>query len=302
MPTLSGNYDRFAANGWAVNSNVWNPGRYQNGRDFTQTITIPDATTQGANTQGTAFPSGTSISWNWPYDSQRALTYDNYPVRAYPELTYGASPWGNAPSTTVNLPARISDVQNLDIGYSIGITGDPRLYNVAFSLWISDDPSKGLAGVKDEVMVWLHSGYFTPAGQQVAKLTDQTGTATLWNKKDFSGGVDTNPVNWEYTAVKYDKDQLTGTFDVDQLMKTLVDRGIVAKDDWLLGVQLGSEVTAGAGSLDIANLAVNFMGPPPPPIVPPGTVSAPATPTPTPSAAALLTQPDSSVVAPPTLS
>ncbi|MBP2296482.1 GH12 family glycosyl hydrolase domain-containing protein [Azospirillum rugosum] len=308
MPTLSGNYDRFAANSWAVNANVWNPGRYQNGRDFTQTITIPDATIPnttipGATTQATAFPSGTTLSWNWPYDSGRALTYNNYPVRAYPELTYGASPWGNAPSTTVNLPARIGDVGNLDIGYNFGIAGDPRLYNVAFSLWISDDPSKGLAGVTDEVMVWVHSGYFSPAGQQVAKLTDQTGPATLWNKKVFSGGVDTNPVDWEYTVVKYDQDQLAGTFDVDALMKTLVDRGIVAKDDWLLGVQVGSEVTAGVGSLSIANLAVNFMGPPPPPTVPTGAPATPTpTPTPAPAPAALLTQPDSGIVAPPTLS
>lgn len=291
MPTLSGNDDRFAANGWLASSNVWNPGRYRNGREFTQTITTKDAT----------FPSGTSISWNWPYDSRKALAYDNYPVRAYPELTYGTSPWGDAPSTTVNLPARIGDVRNLDIGYNFGIAGDPRLYNVAFSLWISDDPSKGLAGVTDEVMVWVHSGYFTPAGEQVATLTDKTGTATLWNKKDFSGGVDGNPVSWEYTSVKYDQDQLAGTFDVDGLMKTLVDRGIVGKDDWLLGVQVGAEVTAGAGSLNIANLAVNFAGPPPPPAVTVGTPTTPTTPTPASAGAALLPQPDSAVIAPPTL-
>ena len=290
MPTLSGNNDRFAANGWAASSNVWNPGGYQNGRDFTQTITT-----------GTAFPGGTTISWNWPYDSRRALTYDNYPVRAYPELTYGTSPWGG-PSTTANLPARIGDVRNLDITYDFATTGDPRLFNVAFSLWISDDPSKGLAGVTDEVMVWLHSGYFTPAGDKVATLTDKTGAATLWSKKNFNGGVDTNQTDWDYTAVKYDKDQLSGTFDVDGLMKTLVDRGIVAKDDWLLGVQVGAEVAAGRGSLDMKTLAASFAGPPPAAADPAGTAGMPApSPAPTP-AAALLTRPDSAVAAPPLLS
>lgn len=293
MTTLSGNYDTFNANAWVASSNVWNPGRYQNGRDFAQTIKVQDA----------SFPDGTSISWSWPYDSGRALTYANYPVRAYPELTYGTSPWSKTPSTNVDLPARISDVKNLDIKYDFGITGDPRLYNVAFSLWVSDDPSKGLAAVKDEVMVWLHTGYFSPAGQPVAKLTDQNVAATLWSKKDFSGGVGTNPVNWEYTVLQYDKDQLAGTLDVDGLMKTLVDRGVLAKDDWLLGVQIGSEVTAGRGSLDVKNLAVDFMGPAPAPTTPVTTAGALAAPAAAPegAAAALLPRPDGGLAAPPSL-
>ncbi|WP_448207597.1 GH12 family glycosyl hydrolase domain-containing protein [Azospirillum sp. sgz302134] len=302
MTTLSKNTDSFKSHGWVASSNVWNPGAYKNGKDFTQKIAIKDAT----------FPNGTQITWSWPYDRHRALTYDNFPVRAYPELTYGVNPWSSAPSTTATLPARISSIKNLDIAYDFGITGDKNLYNVAFSLWISHDPAKGLQGVTDEVMVWVHNGYFTPAGHQIAKLQDPKlqdpklqdpgGSATLWNQKNFDAEVKTNPVKWEYTALKYDKDQLSGTLDVDALMKTLVDRGTLSKDDWLLGVQVGAEVAAGHGTLDVKHLAVNFVGPSPKPSAPLTTAAALALPPPSGAPTALAANPDPGIAAPPRLS
>ncbi len=294
MPTLSGNAERFDANAWTASTNVWNPGRYQNGKDFTQTISA----------QSSDFPNGTQITWNWPYDSSRPLNYVNYPVRAYPELIYGTDPWSNEPSSTVNLPAKISDIKNLDVSYDFGITGDKNLYNVAFSLWITDDPAKGLQGVTDEVMVWVHTGYFSPAGQEVATIQDKNGPATLWNKKDFSGGVEGNPVDWEYTVMQYDKDFLSGTIDLDTLLKNLADRGILDPNDWLLGVQVGAEVTAGRGSLDVKKLAVDFMGPPPAPSAAMETAAAAAPPQQQPAngaASALLPMPNNGVAAPPTL-
>ena len=295
MPTLSGNAEQFNANGWTASTNVWNPGRYQNGEDFTQTISA----------QSGDFPNNTKITWNWPYDSNRPLNYANFPVRAYPELIYGADPWSKGPSSTVDLPAKISDVKNLDISYDFGITGDKNLYNVAFSLWISDDPAKGLQGVTDEVMVWVHTGYFSPAGQEVAKIQDKNGPATLWTKKDFSGGVEGNPVDWEYTVMQYNKDLLAGTIDLDALLKNLADRGIVDRNDWILGVQVGAEVTAGRGSLDVKKLAVDFVGPPPAPSAPMETAAAVvATPQQQPASGAantLLPTQDSGVTAPPTV-
>ena len=252
--TLAGSADRLEARGWAASSNVWNPGGYRNGKDFKQTIAIDEAT----------FPNGTVISWNWPYDSRRALTYENYPVRAYPELTHGVNPWNGKPSTSTDLPARIADLPNFDVTYKVGLTGAKNLYNVAVSLWIGDDPKKGIEGVTDEVMVWLHSGYFTPAGKPVATLTDAQGKATLWNEPVFSGGVDGNPVDWEYTVLQYGDDRLAGTLDLDGLLDELQDRGIVSGTNWILGFQFGAEVVAGTGSMTVEQLAVDFTAPPAP--------------------------------------
>ena len=256
--TLTGNADRLQTGGWAASSNVWNPGGYRNGKDFKQAIAINEAT----------FPNGTVMSWSWPYDSRRALTYDNYPVRAYPELTHGVNPWNGASSTSVKLPARIADLPNFDLNYKVGLTGAKNLYNVAVSLWIGDDPAKGIKGVTDEVMVWLHSGYFTPAGEPVATLKDAQGSATLWNKPDFSGGVDGNPIDWEYTVLQYGNDRLAGTLDLDGLLDELQNRGIVDEKDWVLGIQFGAEVAAGAGSMTVEQLGVNFTAPPVPAPVP----------------------------------
>ncbi|QCO06714.1 GH12 family glycosyl hydrolase domain-containing protein [Azospirillum argentinense] len=176
--TLKGSADRLEVGGWAASSNVWNPGGYRNGKDFTQSIAIDEAT----------FPNGTVISWSWPYDSRRALTYENYPVRAYPELTHGVNPWNGAPSTSMDLPARIADLPDFDVTYKVGLTGATNLYNVAVSLWIGDDPKKGIEGVTDEVMVWLHSGVFTPAGEPIAKLTDARGMPSCGTSRCSAAG------------------------------------------------------------------------------------------------------------------
>ncbi|AIB16326.1 hypothetical protein ABAZ39_31220 (plasmid) [Azospirillum argentinense] len=266
--TLKGSADRLEVGGWAASSNVWNPGGYRNGKDFTQSIAIDEAT----------FPNGTVISWSWPYDSRRTLTYENYPVRAYPELTHGVNPWNGTPSTSMDLPARIADLPNFDVTYKVGLTGATNLYNVAVSLWIGDDPKKGIEGVTDEVMVWLHSGFFTPAGEPIAKLTDAQGDATLWNKPVFSGGVDGNPIDWEYTVLQYGDDRLAGTLDLDGLLDELQTRGIVSKTDWILGFQFGAEVAAGAGSMTIEQLSVDFTASPSPVLTPTPAPAAVATP------------------------
>jgi hypothetical protein len=242
---LSANLDRYQSNGWIAGNNIWKPGNLQEGQDYTQTITIDE----------TSFPARTTMEWNWPYDSSRPLTYENFPVRSYPNLIYGQPPWGSGLSSTTDLPRRIGDIQDFKIQYDLSVTGNPLLHNVAFSMWVQDDPISGPTGLKDEVMIWVHSGSFTPAGTVIGGYQDENGPARIWNRPDFGGTAPDAP-RWEYTALEYNDDELTGVIDVADILRHLEGRGILDPTDWVMDIEIGAEVIAGRGSLTVNQLSV----------------------------------------------
>ncbi|MCW2244258.1 GH12 family glycosyl hydrolase domain-containing protein [Azospirillum canadense] len=188
------------------------------------------------------------MSWSWPYDSSKPLTYNNFPVKSYPTLIVGKSPWENTPSTSQNFPAKVSGIDDFKVSYSFGLVGNQNLYNVAFSFWVGPDPSSGTQGVADEIMVWVHTGFFTPDGSVIGSFKDSNGTAQITNSSSEKRG-------WEYTAYQYSKDALSGTIDVGAILKDLTARGIVDKNQYLLDMEVGSEVAAGRGGLTVNSLS-----------------------------------------------
>ncbi|MBP2295521.1 GH12 family glycosyl hydrolase domain-containing protein [Azospirillum rugosum] len=224
-------------------NNVWDPGNLVNGKDFNQSITFNNPET----------PNGTVMSWSWPYDPSKPLTYNNYPVKSYPTLIVGQSPWEDTPSTSQNFPVQVGGINDFKVSYSFGLSGDQNLYNVAFSFWVGPDPSSGTQGVADEIMVWVHTGFFTPDGSQIGSFKDSNGSGQISN-------VPVGKRDWEYTAYEYGKDTLSGTIDVGAILKDLTARGILDKNQYLLDMEVGSEVAAGRGGLTVNSLSYTLNG------------------------------------------
>lgn len=216
-------------------NNTWNIGTLVNGQDFTQTISYdPNDLAH-------------DVRITWAYDSNQN------PVLAYPELQLGFKPWGQQGSTA--LVTAISSLRNLDLTFDISISGQTDGFNVAYDLWLTDEPAGGPETITTELMIWLHSGAFTPAGTVVATYHGADFTAKVWQADNFSAAPG---VDWRYLAVDIDTEKLTGSIDLDGLLRFLADRGIVSASDYLTGVELGAEITKGTGAMTIHSFGYDF--------------------------------------------
>ena len=127
MPTtvLTSNWAEYFSGPWIAYNNVWGAGGLVNGVDFTQTITIDEAT----------FPDGTVLSWSWP---------SAYKYYAYPEIIYGSAPGLINPDGPQS--AQTADFTSLSTSYSITLSGNTNNYDVIFDLWFT--PTKRRPGYR----------------------------------------------------------------------------------------------------------------------------------------------------------
>jgi Ca2+-binding RTX toxin-like protein len=224
----------WVANGWYVLNNAWGAGGLTEGTDFT----INSAYNKADLTAGTTF------NWSFP------LTADNYqPIKAYPEVIFGVSPYGNVYNATDKanvFPLQVSDIVSLTADYSVTHSGNSGGYNVAYDIWLTSVPHGNQTTVTNEVMVWVHKGDFPPFGDVVGTYTNGDFHATVYH-------------TGTYTAVVADQDWNAGTLDVAHLLSALGEMGIVSDSEYLASIELGAEVTSGTGSLTINNLDLNVQ-------------------------------------------
>lgn len=248
--TIAGNDDEVRMDGFVAHNNVWNAGAVPNGKSYSQTITVPD----------THDPAGTTIKWSFPDGNPSEARWweapwDKYPVLSYPTLTAGRDTWEDYATTNKEFPVQVKDVKSLKVDFDYDLGKNPEGHNVAFSLWTKPDPNAVGQNIQDEVMVWVHTGWFGPDGKDTAVFSDGLGTAHIFHEPEENNSVGRN---WDYTAVQYDKDIRSGQLDLGGIIDRLEKTGVLKGDDWISGVQLGAEVTNGSSSLTVNNLDVNL--------------------------------------------
>jgi hypothetical protein len=247
---LNSMYGIYTTNQWTALENVWNPQSLIFGSDYTQTVTYdPNAVNYNF-----------SSLWKFP-----AAVNNLYTVHSYPSLIYGPSPWygsGVVNGTSTLFPVQIGNIKSLTSNYNVTLGGNTSGYDVAFDLWVTNSPNGDSTSITNEIMVWIHRGGFNPAGQYL----------TAYSSKYFSGSIYYQPVTtdnsggnsqiwkWKYAAVVANTDTLSGQIDFANILKVLVNNGIVSPTAYLRGVELGAEVAAGQGSLTINSLTVNLNG------------------------------------------
>ncbi len=226
-------------------NNTWNIGSLVNGSDFTLRISFDnDAFYTDA---GSGLLRNIEFAWNFP------VTAENH-VLAYPEVIVGASPWSDGGST--ELTGRITALENLDVSFDLATgtgngTASPGS-NLTFDIWLTDAASGGSRTITTELMVWLSSDGFTPAGSVVSRYEDGAFSGDVWRQDGFSAA---EGVEWRYIALTLDTPTLDGTLDLDRLLRHLVDTGLVDRDDFVLGYELGAEVAAGNGGFTLNSLS-----------------------------------------------
>ena len=178
-------------------------------------------------------------------------------VHGYPEIFYGNKPWNqyNATDGPVQLPARVTDLNNFYVTVSYRLNPEPGLpVNLAIESWLTRDQwrSTGIQYNEQEVMIWLYYDGLQPAGSKVGEIvvpiivngTEVNATFEVW--KAFIG--------WEYIAFRITTPIKAGTVTLPYSpfistaanITDLTDYTSLYLEDVEVGTEYGSPSTTSA--------------------------------------------------------
>ncbi|MEM0996067.1 MAG: hypothetical protein AAGN35_03260 [Bacteroidota bacterium] len=218
-----------------LENNVWNAGGLPS-NSYSQCIYTYD---QGARPL---------LGWAWQYP-------DNAPgVNAYPQLIYGFKPW-QPPSTSPDLPRKVSDIQRLKVTYAAEVTRNGGDYNLAFDNWINASADITPQNILFEFMIWEDTHRLVPFGDYQGEVVTSHGTYRF-----YMGEPDWEPPgsNWTYLAFQRIGNRTQGTVDIDELLSYLINQNIVPTDSYLASLELGNEVGNSTGRTVISRFAVDL--------------------------------------------
>lgn len=216
---------------YQVENNVWNK---SNAGSYQQCVYI-NATEDGVEA---------GWAWNWP-----GIRFN---VAAYPSIIHGKNPW--LPSTSLQFPLRIDEIECLEAEFEVIQQGRGK-GNLAFDLWVTESASSRPSDITREIMIWLSREGFQPAGSRIETLTLNGDEIELWKEESHSPSDDDE---WTFLAFVYQTDKNEGPIDLYALLRFLADRGYIAPDEYLSGIQLGNEIVSGYGQSLIRGYEIRF--------------------------------------------
>jgi hypothetical protein len=230
---MSADWSFFMVDGsYKVVNNVWNKGRI---KKYSQTIYLFDE--NGAPVIG--------WDWVWPFGSN---------VVAYPEIVIGEKPWDPYSGNIADFPFSVGS-KNISVDYDIDISAS-GVYNIAFSLWATSDNPGTASGVRNEIMIWILTNGIGTWGTYIGTLNaDGTDFKTYVNKNhgDASGNFSNK---WTYTAFIASKKKFTGPLHIGVFLDFLLEKEILTEDLFINGLELGTEIVRGKGSIAIRHFNV----------------------------------------------
>jgi hypothetical protein len=189
-------------------------------------------------------------SWIWPGTDTS--------VFAYPEIIFGWKPWSGGKSSDRRFPMKLSDLQHLKIHYEVETEANGS-YNLAPEVWIISHRSG--AGAPDpklitsEIMFWQEAaGEARPAGTVVDRPEVGGVTYELW-QMDNAG--DNGVGGWRLLSFKTPTTVRAGTVPVDDLLRYLLKKGLIAPEQYIATVEFGNEISGGSGTTWVKKFAVD---------------------------------------------
>ncbi|HOT90127.1 MAG TPA: hypothetical protein PLJ78_02080 [Anaerolineae bacterium] len=234
MFSACADYERIQIGEYILNNNVWNK---RDRTDYTQCVFA----------QGKTPPTTMGWRWNWPGTGSE--------IQAYPEVMFGDSPW-DTERPTGGFPLPVSD-RDLLVTYTAAITATGK-WNVAFDLWLTDDPSPAAQNITDEVMIWVDASNLMP-GPQVYDIVAFDGiTYTVHiapGHGDASGG---SSATWTYIAFKTRKPLLSATLNIGHFLGYLLEKQVIGKERYLASLEFGTELASGQGELVLSQYEISL--------------------------------------------
>jgi hypothetical protein len=175
---------------------------------------------------------GWGTNWNW--------TPGNGQVKTYASLVFGWQ-WGWKVTTT-GLPVQISANQSVTCGWDFTVSQNGTL-DLSYDTWLHTIPDPGYADTpSEEVMIWLYyAGGAGPIGPTIASAVSIARATWDLHQGQASG--------WPVSSYVRTSNATTAVMDLMGFYKDLVSRGWIPNTRYLTGVQTGTEVFTGTGTL-----------------------------------------------------
>ena len=218
--SLTKQWDSLTAGDYTVLNNDWGIPASQQSTAYTS-IKIADTASVNNN-----------LSMNWTTPNVIPGTY----VYAYPEVYWGGQYGQQLP----NFSTTISNLKTLNVNYSVSTTSADS--DVLLEIWTKN--SSGT--ITHEIGVFV---YGWGNGESVAYKDQYINAMTNANASGAGG-------SWNFITYRTISDQLSGTISFSNILQDLVSKGIVDPNDYVSGLELGSEMRKGSGSLQVNNFNV----------------------------------------------
>ena len=226
-------YQSIPVNGSILYNNVWNSGA---AGDFEWSQCLEQMPGDDGEVYG--------WSWHWPNSGRQ--------IFGYPQIKVGSSPWAPLPRTEHGLPARIGELQSLNVSHALDVNAAGN-FNVATSMWLTNTPDIGDVQNPDviaaEVMIWTYAtdGHMDPAGSNVATIEHAGQRWSIWLDEDWSDASGVNDNSWTYITFKAESPVLEAEFDVVTLLRSDELGHLDLESLYIADVELGTEIMQGSG-------------------------------------------------------
>jgi hypothetical protein len=184
-----------------------------------------------------------STKWNWSGQFQ---------VKSYDSVVLGWHWQKPTTSYLTGLPLQLSSNQPVQSvwSYTINQIGPNTTFNIAYDLWLHTIPNPTSDAPSDEVMLWLYEqGDIHPVGSPVATVNLDGTSWTLWEGSRSSWRV--------HTFVRSTTTTTGQSVNLDDFLLYLVANRGLSSNNYLTGVEAGSEVWLGSAELDTSSYSTD---------------------------------------------
>lgn len=232
------------ANGFIYLNNTFGRGNLVNGLDYIQRLVAVPAT----------FPIDATIEWDWkggPCSGCGAFAY------SYPVINYGGSNYDNPFHVIGPWPQQIERNSVLKVTYDVILNGNLDSYDTLLDIFVTAEPTSENGDYVAEISFFPQSNNAPLLGRP---HEFSFGTA-------YVGSQGTPPQICISPVIENKRRNiLSGTIDLNEILRHLVATGHLSGKEWLRGVQFGVEVQVPAkynsppyrGSMTINNLAYEW--------------------------------------------
>jgi len=226
-----------AENHCALVNNVWN--KAAAGGAFRQEVFVGEAA-------GTKIP-----GWRW------SSPWHFIPrVVSQPQIVCGDKPW-DAPSGLRNDFPFQAGSKRLTAFFKASLRAS-SVYNMSFTMWAVSSLPSTRSVITHEIMIWTVNRGQTPAGTRRGVLDVNGTTYDVYVEEKHGDASGANANVWMYVAFVARRPVLNGPLDLDAFIAYLLQQGLLTKDHFVTSVELGNEVSQGAGIVELRDFSVRI--------------------------------------------
>jgi hypothetical protein len=190
-------------------------------------------------------------SWNWLSNGKTVVSY--------PEVYCGSTPWDPEHGTAPEFPFRIGS-NKVSATFDIDIKATGK-YDMAFDLWTLSTLPNTRENLTHEIMIWnvdKTGSNWTWAKNLGSPVIDGT-TFDVYKDPNHVDVTGASPIRWTAIIFIARKSVLKATWDLDEFLDFLVEKGELSTNHYLCNVELGVETYYGNGVVKIFDYSVDVQ-------------------------------------------